>query len=382
MSARRAAMANAKAIKRKFHHLEQQKISEQLIWPVNRNTRLIPNPRGTLENQPTREPDNVQQSRGQEESISSELNHVPWLATYTQLPDKLALEPFHYISSLPSKGIRKLAIEALDIWYKISQESLDVIHSVIDMLHSSSLMIDDIEDNSTLRRGYPAAHMVFGTSQALNSSTYLFIKCLNEVQKLSPGAVSIFADELRNLYAGQAYDLHRTFLTECPTEEEYISMIDGKTGGLFRMASRLMRSEATQNKDLEVEELLTIMGRFFQIRDDYLNLLSIDYTSQKGSFSDLDEGKFSFMLIHALNTAKDTQLKSLVQMRSRQGNLSPEQKTLVMSHLRGSKSLKYTFKVLCDLQREVEIQLEGIEAVEGVEGNMLIRAIMERLRIG
>ncbi|KAF3905131.1 hypothetical protein ABW21_db0205812 [Orbilia brochopaga] len=54
------------------------------------------------------------------------------------LPD--VLEPFEYIASLPSKRVRKMATAALNIWYRVPQRSLEIIDSVIDMLHSSSLM--------------------------------------------------------------------------------------------------------------------------------------------------------------------------------------------------------------------------------------------------
>ncbi|RVD81253.1 uncharacterized protein DFL_009124 [Arthrobotrys flagrans] len=76
---------------------------------------------------------------------------------------------------------------------------------------------------------------------------------------------------------------------------------------MFGMAARLMRLEATQNH-LDVEGLVTLIGRFLRIRDDYQNLSSQNYARAKGSLSDLDEGKYSSMLVHALAATKDSQL--------------------------------------------------------------------------
>ncbi|KAF3934230.1 Dimethylallyltranstransferase [Dactylellina cionopaga] len=127
------------------------------------------------------------------------------------------------------------------------------------------------------------------------------------------------------------------------------------------------------------------MGRFFQIRDDYQNLGSEDYSRAKGSLSDLDEGKYSFMLIHALTTTKDSQLKALLRLRPQQKDqkLTPEQKNLIMKIFTKTKSMEYTLNVLQELQVTIEKTLEGIEeGLPGKEKNWIVRAIMARLRVG
>ncbi|EPS35655.1 hypothetical protein H072_10937 [Dactylellina haptotyla CBS 200.50] len=305
----------------------------------------------------------------------------PWILKSSKLSDKMVMASVDYIASMPSKKIRQAAVEALDYWYRAPKRSVDIIQSIIDRLHTSSLITDDVEDSSPLRRGYPAAHMVFGTPQAINSANYLLAKCVEDVQKLSPGAIQIYADELCNLHVGQGMDLHWTFQTECPSEEDYIKMIDGKTGGLFRMASRLMRLEATQNKNLEVEQYVDLMSRFFQIRDDYQNIQSAAYSAAKGDLSDLDEGKYSFMLIHALNNTESPQLRSLLILRSQQGSLSKAQKDLIVELCNKSKSMEYTLGVLEELQGEMEKCLEEIEDRARGEKNYMLRAILAKLRV-
>ncbi|KAK6525320.1 hypothetical protein TWF694_005463 [Orbilia ellipsospora] len=319
--------------------------------------------------------------RIREEIEAREEEAAPWLAKNSRLSEEIALAPCEYIASLPSKKVRKMMVEALNCWYQVPKQSMDIIESVIDQLHTSSLIVDDIEDGSELRRGYPSAHMVYGTPQAINSANLLLVKCLVEVQKLSPAAVAIYADELTRLHVGQAMDLHWTFQNECPSESEYIKMIDGKTGGLFRMISRLMRSEATKRRDVEIEHLMNLLCRLFQIRDDYQNLCSATYSAQKGDLSDLDEGKYSFMLIHAIKNAKCVQLKSLLQMRSQKGTLSEEQKALIMTNLKRSKSLEYTLEVLKDLQIEVERSLTDIETAAGGGMNRIMRGLIAKLKV-
>ncbi|KAK6544760.1 hypothetical protein TWF694_001443 [Orbilia ellipsospora] len=314
-------------------------------------------------------------------------SEAAWLSEYSPVPEEEVLEPFEYVKSMPSKKVRHALIDALDIWYQAPPDSVELIKKIIDTLHTSSLIIDDIEDNSDLRRGQPAAHMVFGTPQSINTANFLLITTIEDVQKLSSSAVSIYAEELKNLHIGQGSDLKWTFQGACPSELEYIQMIDGKTGGLFRMASRFMKDQATINKDLDVERLLTLMGRFFQIRDDYQNLGSLDYANAKGDLSDLDEGKYSFMLIHALNNNKNSKLRNLLALRSRQGSLSIEQKRLIMKGMAQSKSMEYTCKVLEGLEAEIQNALVDVESrvdesqkMNGYNKNWMLRAIMAKLR--
>ena len=121
------------------------------------------------------------------------------------------MEPCAYLESLPSKVIRNAAIDALETWYNVPERSLTTIRNIINTLHSSSLMyaflrllpvslayfvscrIDDIEDNSLLRRGFPATHTVFGIAQSINSANLLLIKALKAAESLSPAAVAIFS---------------------------------------------------------------------------------------------------------------------------------------------------------------------------------------------
>ncbi|KAK6541599.1 hypothetical protein TWF694_007399 [Orbilia ellipsospora] len=348
-------------------------------------------------------------------SVSKQPSFDQWESEPAKISEEeIVLKPFEYIGSLPSKRIRRLALNALDHWYNVPQDTLDTIDGIIDILHSSSLIIDDIEDNSSMRRGFPSAHGVFGVAQSINTANFLFVKCLDMAQQLpnSEVAVKVFTgmpvsiipdaidclynltqvyliifdgiEELRNLHLGQGYDLNWTFNGSCPTEAEYIKMIDGKTGGLFRMAARLMQIHATQNHGINAEHLLALMGRFFQIRDDYQNLASAQYSTTKGDLSDLDEGKYSLVLIHALNNLKTgrEQLEGLLRLRYLQGGMNNEQKRLVMRIIDRSRSLQYTEKIIHHLEGVIERTLVKLETqIPEVEKNWAIRAIMALLRL-
>jgi len=75
-------------------------------------------------------------------------------------------------------------------------------------LHNASLMIDDIEDNSKLRRGIPVAHSIFGIPTVINGANYAYFLALEKCHALkNPEAMNVFVGELLNLHRGQGHDI-------------------------------------------------------------------------------------------------------------------------------------------------------------------------------
>ena len=82
----------------------------------------------------------------------------------------------------------------------------------------------------------------------------------------------MFNDETLNLHRGQGLDLYWRDSFTVPTEDEYLNMIANKTGGLFRLAVRLMM--CASNTKLNLIPFADMLGLIFQIQDDYRNLVS------------------------------------------------------------------------------------------------------------
>lgn len=82
-------------------------------------------------------------------------------------------------------------------------------------------------------------------------------------------------------------------------------MVNKKTGSLVRLLARLTIAATPKSCEVQlggsIEDLVSLAGIQFHIRDDYQNHQSADYADQKSFCDDLDEGKFSFLLIHALS---------------------------------------------------------------------------------
>ena len=146
--------------------------------------------------------------------------------------------------------------------------------ALISRKDTERLRIDDIQDGSKLRRGFPAAHCIFGTAQSINAANYAYFLAQQELIQLdNPGeAFRIYNEEMLNLHRGQGIELYWRDTMTIPTEDEYLLMISNKTGGLFRLAARLMQSASSTTHD--ILPLTDLIGLIFQIRDDYNNLCS------------------------------------------------------------------------------------------------------------
>jgi len=105
--------------------------------------------------------------------------------------------------------------------------------------------VDDVEDSSLLRRGIPVAHAIFGTPQTINSANYVYFRALSLLLSMNnPKLIEIFTEELLNLHRGQGMDLYWRDSLTCPSEADYLEMVGNKTGGLFRLAIKLMQAES------------------------------------------------------------------------------------------------------------------------------------------
>ncbi|KAI9355572.1 geranylgeranyl pyrophosphate synthase [Pilaira anomala] len=215
--------------------------------------------------------------------------------------DEIILEPYTYLLSHPGKDIRTKLITAFNLWLNVPKDTLDVINKAIGMLHNASLMIDDVQDDSELRRGFPVSHHIYGIPQTINTANLVYFLAIQDILKLGiPGMVEICTEELIHLHQGQGIELYWRDSKTCPTEPEYLDMVNNKTGGLLRLAVRLM--QAASESEVDYTPLVNMIGIHFQVRDDYMNLKSDAYTENKGFCEDLTEGKFSFPIIHAIRS--------------------------------------------------------------------------------
>ncbi|RAK75889.1 FPP/GGPP synthase family protein [Aspergillus fijiensis CBS 313.89] len=276
--------------------------------------------------------------------------------------------PMEYLLSSHGKSFRGKLIAGFNRLLEVPQDKLNVISRVIELLHTASLLIDDIQDRSTLRRGLPVAHSIFGVAQTINSANHAYFLAQKHLEGLgNPSALPIFTEEMLNLHRGQGMDLYWRDSLTCPTEEEYLDMVSNKTGGLFRLAIRLMQLESRKSGDYV--SLINLVGTIFQIRDDYQNLKGEAYTSNKGFCEDLTEGKFSFPIIHSIH--QDLANRQLLHIL-RQRTTDEAVKTFAVRQMEATGSFRYCRQKISRLMGEVRAIVAGLDAGGSAEVNAIL----------
>ncbi|KAK6513329.1 geranylgeranyl pyrophosphate synthetase [Arthrobotrys megalospora] len=320
--------------------------------------------------QPTINPGNVDNMTEHKAPRDFSLSVIkrPW----SEAKEKAVCAPYDYLISLPGKDIRSQLIEAFNIYLQVPEESLGTIKHIVAMLHNASLLVDDVEDHSVLRRGFPVAHSLFGIAQTINSANYIYFRAMQAITKLkNPECVQVFTEELINLHRGQGMDLFWRDTLTCPSEDDYLEMVSNKTGGLFRLAIKLMQAESASTVDYL--DLVNLMGLIFQIRDDYMNLQSDQYAKNKGFAEDLTEGKFSFPIIHSIRAnPTNLQIINILKQQTQDDGV----KQYAVAYMRDqTKSFEYTESILNDLHEQAARLLDSFGE------NVALKAILEKLKI-
>ncbi|KAJ7705317.1 isoprenoid synthase domain-containing protein [Mycena rosella] len=292
-------------------------------------------------------------------------------SSWTERDESAVLEPFTYVTSNPGKDVRTQLLAAFNVWINVPEDKLRAVAKVISMLHNASLMVDDIEDDSQLRRGAPVTHKIYGIPQTINTANYVYFLAYQELLALSGNAseltelISIITSELISLHRGQGLELLWRDSLTCPSEDEYVDMVNNKTGGLLRIGIKLLVACGTTNLDIDYVPLVNLIGVFFQIRDDYMNLQSGEYTSNKGFAEDLTEGKFSFPIVHGIQADRSNrQVLNTLQKRPR----TPTLKIHAISYLeKHTHSFAYTRSVLKNLEAQMRAEVARLGGNQGLE---------------
>jgi octaprenyl-diphosphate synthase len=173
---------------------------------------------------------------------------------------------------------------------------------LVEFCHNASLIHDDIEDDSDVRRDKPAIHTIYGIDTAVNSGVFFYLLSLCCIETLEMGkreaVYKLWAEYMRKLHLGQAVDIgwHQD-IKIIPGIDEYYAMCAMKTGSLSRLSAELGAYCAGVSGDAarQTGEAAEKLGVGFQILDDVKNLSAGIPGKKRGE--DIVEGKKSLPLL-------------------------------------------------------------------------------------
>ncbi len=176
----------------------------------------------------------------------------------------------------------------------------------IELIHNFTLIHDDIMDNADVRRGRPAVHKLWGESGAILAGDTLYSKAF-QVLSMTPAspelllrAMNVLSSTCTAICEGQWLDLEFEDRTRV-SEEEYMEMIEKKTGVLYGASASMgaILAGAAEEVVKGLDDFGRLTGMGFQLQDDVLDLTAPESILGKRRGGDLIEGKKTLIMIHA-----------------------------------------------------------------------------------
>jgi len=234
-----------------------------------------------------------------------------------------------------------------------------------ELCHEGSIITDDIQDDSELRRGKPCLHRIFGTDVAINAGNFLYflplITLIKNKNKFKPEVISrayeTCIQEMVNIHLGQGTDIYwHKGKAKKIKEKEYFQMCAFKTGCLSRLAAKLavVLSEKDNQLAEKVGQMAEAIGVAFQIQDDILDIILEGKERKKFGKSfgnDIKEGKRTLMVIHTLEKANRKDKKRLLEILNKHTDDLKERKEAI-EIIKKYGSIEYARKVARKIIKE------------------------------
>lgn len=216
--------------------------------------------------------------------------------------------------------------------------------AIIEFIHTSTLLHDDVVDESDLRRGRKTANALWGNAASVLVGDFLYSRSFQLMVELDRMPVMrILANTTNAIAEGEVLQLLHVHNPDTD-EAAYLRVIERKTAVLFAAATRLgaLLAGATDAQQAAMERFGLALGYAFQIADDVLDYTADASTLGKNLGDDLAEGKATLPLIHALGRV-DAASRARMAKAIEQGDTGalPE----IVDAIRASGSLEYSQRI-------------------------------------
>jgi octaprenyl-diphosphate synthase len=250
-----------------------------------------------------------------------------------------------------------------------------VLGAVVEMIHSATLVHDDILDGALVRRHVPTVNADWGTQTSILLGDYLFTHAFHLCATLNDArACRLIGEATNRTCEGELRQgVERGNLDL--NEDEYLDIVEGKTADLIACCCRL--GALFSGASAEVVEALARFGRgvgiAFQIADDLLDLVGEERSAGKSLGTDLEQRKLTLPLIHLLRAAPSSVSARLRQILTSPGNHKRES---LRPYFAAGASLEYAQRRAEDF---AEAAGEELRCLDPSPCRTILEAICERV---
>ena len=292
-------------------------------------------------------------------ALQQEINKRLKVEVRKKAPPNL-YEPIRYVLALKAKRLRPilliLSCEAVGGKFK---DCIDAALA-IEMLHSFTLVHDDIMDGDTYRRGYPTIHNKWDSNVAILAGDALIALAYQALQRTASSHMrlitKIFSQGIIEVCEGQSLDKDFESIKEVSTRD-YINMVEKKTGSLMSISTQIggILGNGTNAQTHALTSYGDRVGIAFQIQDDLLDIIAEEKALGKDLGSDLSQGKktYPFLLLMDRATNRD---KIAIRKILRQRAVSADD-------LQYAKTLLVKYNIISDIESDVHKRLRTADNI-------------------
>ncbi|HNR12181.1 MAG TPA: polyprenyl synthetase family protein [Thermodesulfobacteriota bacterium] len=180
-----------------------------------------------------------------------------------------------------------------------------VIGSILEFIHTATLMHDDVVDEATIRRGNSSVNSVWGNKASILVGDFFVTQSFYLIaQTRSWRALDVLTEAVNKLARGEILDLVNEGNIDI-SEEDYFATVSSKTASLFEAATHIgaVLADVDREQELALRDYGFNVGIAFQLMDDTLDFIATEDQFGKTIGKDLEEGKVTLPIIHTLRTS-------------------------------------------------------------------------------
>jgi len=252
----------------------------------------------------------------------------------------------HYIVEAGGKRLRPLLVLLAAKTCKIDNQQHISLASVIEFIHTATLLHDDVVDMSSLRRGRPTVNAQWNNPSSVLVGDFIYSRAFQILVTLGNMKImEIIADTTNRIAEGEVLQLISKNNPN-PTQQNYMQVIQNKTAILFQAAAQCgaILAGATEDEELALKRFGMHMGTAFQLIDDVLDYDGDSESLGKNIGDDLAEGKPTLPLIYAIEHSSDEQAKLIKKVLAEE-ELKPETLSQVITIVQDCGALDYARKL-------------------------------------